>query len=175
MLKVISAIALIAQALFPTAPPGVDRTDAYARASGNRKPVAVQIGRALFATRWPAQVLNVYVNGIPGHDVAGLHISGVHFHHALTQAQFSGEIAGLVSRAFAVAPVEEVDVWTSVPLSVGKGVVVAGDLAKPTFRVVFSVSVRRGESMQSLQRRMHQGDGVYWDQDWERSAFKRGA
>ena len=172
MLKVISALVLAAQVLFPTASPGVDRTDAYARAAGNRKPVAVRIGRALFATEWPAQVLNVYADGIPGHEVAGLRVSGEHFHHPLTRAQFIDEIGGLVQRAFASEPVEEVDVWASVPLSVGKGVVVAGDLAKPTFRVVFTLSARRGESAAALVRRMQQGDGVFWDQDWERTALK---
>jgi hypothetical protein len=175
LLKVISALVLIAQVLFPTAPPGVDRTDAYARAAGNRKPIAVRIGQSLFATRWPAQVLNVYADGIPGHDIAGLHLSGVHFHHPLTRTEFLNEIAHLVSRAFAVSHVEEVDVWTSVPLSVGKGVVVAGDLAKPTFRVVFAVSVRRTESAESLQRRLRQGSGVFWDQDWEHTALKKGS
>lgn len=171
MLKAISALILIAQVLFPTAKPGVDRTDAYARASGNRKPLAVKIGQALFSTEWPAQVLNVYADGIPGHDIAGLHVSGIHFHHALSREQFMGEIADLVSRTFAIAPVEEVDVWTSVPLDVGKGVVVAGDLAKPTYRLVFTVSVRRGERAGALLARMRQGDGVFWDQDWERKAF----
>lgn len=174
MLKVISALILIAQ-LFPTAPPGVDRTDSYARASGNRKPIAVRIGSDLFRTEWPAQVVNVYANGISGHDIAGLHVSGVHFHHPLTQAEFISEIGSLLQRAFAAAPVEEVDVWASVPLTVGKGVVVAGDLAKPTFRTVFTVSVRRGESADSVLRRMQRGDGVFWDQDWKRIAFKKGS
>lgn len=150
----------------------MDRTDAYARAAGNRKPIAVQIGQVLFRTQWPAQVVNVYADGIPGHDVAGLHVSGVHFHHALTREEFISEIAGLVQQALTAAPVEEVDVWVSIPLNVGKGVVVAGDLAKPTFRTVFTVSVRRGESAVSLVRRMRQGEGVFWDQDWERSALK---
>jgi hypothetical protein len=161
--------------LFPTAPPSVGYTDAFARAAGNRKPIAVKIGRDLFRTMWPAQVINVYADGIDGHDVAGLHLSGVHFHHPLTRAQFLTEIDDLVERAFAAAPVEEVDVWASVPLNVGKGVVVAGDLAKPTFRTVFTVSARRGESATALLARMQQGEGVFWDQDWERSAFKVGA
>jgi hypothetical protein len=172
LLRVISALALTAQVLFPTAPPSVGVTDAYARAAGNRKPIAVKIGRQLFRTLWPAQVINVYADGIPGHNVAGLHLSGVHFHHPLTRAQFLGEVDDLVERAFAAAPVEEVDVWASVPLSVGKGVVVAGDLAKPTFRTVFTVSVLRGESAAALLQRMEQGQGVFWDQDWEHSAFK---
>lgn len=121
---------------------------------------------------WPAQVLNIYADGIPGHDIAGLHVSGVHFHHPLTREQFQSEIADLVTQTFASAPVEEVDVWVSVPLSVGKGVVVAGDLAKPTFRTVFTVSVRRGERAASVMRRMQQGTGVFWDQDWMNTAFK---
>lgn len=171
MLRVISAVALIAQ-LFPTAQPGIDRTDAYARAAGNRKSLAVRIGTALFANEWPAQVMNVYADGIAGHDVAGLRISGVHFHHALTPDQFAAEVVDLVARTFAAAPVDEVDVWASVPLSVGKGMVVAGDLAKPTSRVVFTVSVRRGESAGALARRLRAGQGVFWDQDWKQSILK---
>ncbi|HET9097613.1 MAG TPA: hypothetical protein VFN37_13210 [Candidatus Baltobacteraceae bacterium] len=172
MLRVISALALTAQVLFPTAPPGVGRSDAYARAAGNRKMVAVQIGQSLFRTQWPAQVLNVYADGIRGHAVAGLRLSGVHFHHPLTHAEFLTEVSDLVEHAFAAAPVEEVDLWVSVPLNVGKGVVVAGDLAKPTFRVVFTVSVRRGEAAAALLQRLRRGDGVFWDQDWARTALK---
>ncbi len=134
----------------------------------------MKIGRALFATTWPAQVLNVYADGIPQHEIAGLHVSGVHFHHPLTNAQFTAEIADLVERAFAAAPVEEVDVWASVPLSVGKGIVVSGDLAKPTFRTVFTLTVRRGESTASMIARMRQGHGVFWDQEWKQTAFKVG-
>lgn len=172
LLRAISAIVLTAQVLFPTAPPSVGRTDAYARAAGNRKPVAVQIGREVFRTTWPAQVLNVYADGIDGHDIAGLRISGVHFHHQLTRDEFFAEIADLVQRTFAAAPLDEVDLWVSVPLSVGKGVVVAGDLAKPTFRTVFTISVRRGQSTGELLQRLRQGQGVFWDQDWEKSALK---
>lgn len=172
MLKVISALVLLGQVLFPTAPPGVDRLDASARAAGNRKAMAVSIGRALFNTEWPAQVLNVYADGFAGHDIAGLRLSGVHFHHPLTSRDFALEIAGLVEKAFATAPVDEVDVWATVPLRVGKDVVVSGDIAKPTSRTVFSVSVKRGESSDSLQRRLQQGNGVYWDQEWKHSALK---
>lgn len=172
MLRVISALALVAQVLFPTAPPSVGRTDAYARAAGNRKIVAVQIGRQVFRTRWPAQVVNVYADGIDGHDIAGLRVSGVHFHHPLTREQFLTEVTDLIERTFAAAPIDEVDLWASVPLSVGRGVVVAGDLAKPTFRTVFTISVRRGESAGALLSRLRRGDGVFWDQDWERTALK---
>jgi hypothetical protein len=172
LLKAISALVLVGQVLFPTAPPSVAATDAYARASGNRKPIAISIGRTLFRTEWPAQVLNVYADAIGHQAVAGLHISGVRFHHALSREQFISEIGDVVERTFAAAPVNEVDVWASVPLNVGKGVVVAGDLAKPTFRTVFTVSVRRGERSAALLARIRTGDGVFWDQDWEHSALK---
>ena len=52
----------------------------------------------------------------------------------------------LIARAFAAAPAaEEVDLWVTVPIAVGKGLVVSGDLAVPTTRTVFTLSVRRGE------------------------------
>lgn len=171
LLRVINALVLLAQ-LFPVVSPGVDRLDANARASGSRKDLAVAIGRALFRTEWPAQVLNVYADGFGGHDIAGLRISGEHFHHSLTRDQFVGEIASLVRDAFAAAPVDEVDVWASVPLQVGKDVVVAGDLAQPSSRAVFTVSVRRGERMDALIRRMRVSRGVYWDQEWARTTLK---
>jgi hypothetical protein len=172
LLRVISALALLAQTLFPTAPPGVGRTDAYARAAGNEKRLAVAIGRKLFMTEWPAQVLNVYADGIDKHSVAGLHLSGVHFHHGLTREEFISEIASLVQKTFAASSVDEVDVWTTVPLRVGKDIIVAGDLAKPTSRTVFTLSVHRGEPGASFIRRMRQGDGVYWDQDWALANLK---
>lgn len=174
MLKVISALVLLAQ-LFPTAPPGVDRLDATARAAGNRKDLAVGIGRALFRTRWPAQVLNVYADGFAGHDIAGLRISGEHFHHTLTRDQFVGEIADLVRETFASAPVDEVDVWASVPLRTGKDVVVSGDLAKPTSRAVFTATVIRGERMDAFVKRARVGRGVFWDQEWARTTLKSGS
>ncbi len=171
MLRVISLL-LAAQTLFPTAAPGVGASDAYARASGNLKPLAVRMGRAIFRTEWPAQVLNVYESGIGAFRVAGLHVSGVHFHHALSREQFLDEIAALVHDAFAASSPDEVDVWATVPIRVGKDIVVSGDLAKPASRTVFSVSVRRGESADALLARMRQGTGVFWDQEWARTALK---
>ncbi len=163
---------LLAQTLFPTAPPGVGRTDAYARAAGNAKPIAITIGRVLFATQWPAQVLNVYADAIHGHSVAGLRISGVRFHHALTREEFIAEIGSLVSVTLRSSSVDEVDVWATIPLRIGKDVVVAGDLAKPTSRTVFTLTVRRGESPASVAGRMRDANGVFWDQDWMRGSLK---
>ncbi len=172
MLRAISALALLGQILFPNAPPGVGRTDAYARGAGNEKPLAVAIGRALFLTEWPAQVLNVYADGVRGRSVAGLRVSGVRFHHPLTREEFISEIGDLVRETFAASSVDEVDVWATVPLRVGKDIVVTGDLAKPTSRTVFTLSVLRGESAASFSRRMRQGDGVFWDQEWAHTGLK---
>jgi hypothetical protein len=172
LLKAISVAAILIAQLFPTAPPTVDRLDANARAAGNRKAMAVSIGRALFRTRWPAQVLNVYADGFAGHDVAGLRISGEHFHHSLTRGEFVEEVAALVRETFVSSPVDEVDVWASIPLRVGKDVVVTGDLAVPSSRSVFTVSVRRGESSISFIRRLRAGGGVFWDQEWAHAALK---
>jgi len=172
LLKAISVAAILLAQLFPTAPPTVDELDANARASGNRKDIAVSIGRALFRTRWPAQVLNVYADGFAGHDIAGLRINGQHFHRALTQAEFEEEVASLARETFAASPVDEVDIWASVPLRVGKDVVVTGDLAVPSSRAVFTVSVRRTESSISFVRRLRAGGGVFWDQEWAHAALK---
>lgn len=172
LLKAISSVALAAQMLFPAAAPGVANTDAAARASGNLHAQALTIGRSLFATEWPAQVLNVYADGVGSDAVAGLHVSGVHFHQPLTRTQFIAEIADLVERTFAAAPVQEVDVWTTVPVAVPKGAVVAGDLAQPAWRNVFTVTVLRGEGTRALQDRLARGSGVFWDQDWAASALK---
>ena len=162
-------------ALLPNAAaasPSLAQVDAVARASGNSKALAVRIGRSIFTVEWPAQVINVYVDHIGKRSVAGLKISGSHFHRPLTRRAFTLEIADLVKRAFAAAPVEEVDAWAVVPLSVGKGVVVSGDLAKPTSRTVFTISVRRGEDVGKMRSRMETGRGVFWDQEWARTALK---
>jgi hypothetical protein len=132
----------------------------------------VDVGRRLFRTEWPAQVLNVYADGVGDHRVVGLHISGTHFHHPLTREEFLNEVTALVSQAFSVSGADEVDVWATVPLRVGKDIVVAGDLAKPTSRTVFTVSVQRAETPIGLNRRLRQGADVFWDQDWTRSALK---
>jgi hypothetical protein len=140
--------------------------DAAARAAGNRRPVALAIGRALFARTWPAQILKVRVDGVAGHDVAGLVLSGVKFHERLTAATFVAEVAELVRETFAASDVEEVDVWVTVPLRVGEHAVVAGDKAQPTTRIVYGATVRR-DAGPALVRRLTAGDAVYWDADWK--------
>jgi hypothetical protein len=158
MVPVILSIAL-ASAL------DVSQLDADARAAGNMKSLAESIGDRVFSTVWPAQVTQVSANGIEGHVVIGVRISGVKFHADITRAQFLGEVDRLVSLAFAAAPrAEEVDIWATVPIATQKGAIVTGDLAVPTYREVFTLAVRRGRDPSRLQ--------PYWDKDWARSAFK---
>ena len=134
--------------------------------------VAIRIGERLFAHQWAAQVLHVYANRAGTHRVAGLVLSGVKFHRPLDRRQFVAETVALIGESFAAAPVEEVDLWCIVPLSVGKGVVVNGDLAQPTQRTVFSVSVHAGESPRALAARITAGKLVYWDTLWVRQALR---
>lgn len=175
MRKVISFVFLIALTLSPAfaSTPSVADLDAHARATGNRKDIAVSVGDQLFRQEWPAQVMQVAANEMGSHLVLGLRLSGVHFHRPLTRDQFYAEIASLVGECFAAAPTaEEIDIWTTVPLNVGKGVIVAGDLAKPTSRTVFTLSARRGEAPSTLAERLRGGEDIFVDEEWARTAFK---
>lgn len=178
MRKVISIAAL---ALMITAPlvgfartPATSMLDARARAMGNRRALAVSIGERLFLRTWAAQILSVRVDGIGRHSVAGLALSGVKFHKPLTKSQFIQEIVAITGMSFAATRLEEVDLWCSVPLWVGKGAIVSGDLAVPTSRTVFAVTVRREEPPHSLYARLRAGNDVFWDADWARKAFRPG-
>jgi hypothetical protein len=148
--------------------------DAYARAAGNRRADAVRIGERLFARVLPAQVLKVRVDGAGAHEVAGLVISGVKFHGPLSHTSFTDEVTGLVRDAFVASRVEEVDCWATVPLPVGAHVVVTGDMAAPTSRIVFSVTVRRSEGARFASR-LRRGTDVFWDPAFERALAAQGA
>ncbi len=154
--------------------PSVTALDASARALGNRRSVAITIGERLFRKTWPAQILSVRVDGVGKHAVAGLALSCVKFHKPLTKALFLQEVQAVVMASFAATSIEEVDVWCSVPLWVGKGAIVSGDLAVPTFRTVFAVTVRRAEHSSALETRLRAGNDVFWDSDWERKALRPG-
>jgi len=153
--------------------PTVAQLDAEARAVGNRRDLAEHIGSVVFATRWPAEVTQISANALDGHVIVGVRVLGVKFHQTMTRDAFIEEAVSLVGEAFAAAPdAEEVDLWASVPISVAKGVIVSGDLAKPTSRTVFSLSVRRGESEASIRARIENaGGGAFWDPTWMRTAF----
>lgn len=155
------------------ASPSVADLDAHSRAGGNRLDIATSVGEALFNSTWPAQVMQVLANEMSGHVVLGLRISGVKFHQPLSRADFDREIEAVISRAFAAAPqAEEVDLWVTVPISVGKGLVVSGDLAVPTTRTVFTISVARRQSAE-LAARLRSGTSVFLDQEWAQSAFTK--
>jgi hypothetical protein len=167
------ALMLLNIAARASAPPPLAEVDAEARASGNRKDIATRIGDALFATTWPAQVSQVSANQLGRHLIVGIRIWGVKFHEKITRAEFLSEVVSLTEKAFAADPaIEEIDLWTSVPIAVGKGVIVSGDLAKPTSRVVYSITVRRGEAPAGLTARAAGTRGVFWDEEWARNAFK---
>jgi hypothetical protein len=154
--------------------PTVAELDADARAAGNRIDIAERIGDSVFRTTWPAQVSQISANALGKHAIVGIRVWAVKFHHPITRAEFLDEVEALVRTAFAAAPeAEEVDLWASVPIVVGKDVIVSGDLAKPTTRTVFSVSVRRGQSPEAILAK-GSSSAAFWDQDWERSAFKSG-
>ena len=154
--------------------PSVADLDANARAAGNLRPEAVRVGHVIFATKWPAQVLQVAADGIGGHVVLGVRISGVHFHRDLTREQFLDEVEALATLAFAAEPsAEELDVWTVVPLDAGKGVIVSGDLAKPTSRTVYSATVLRRDASGGSLRSALADKNAFWDEDWARAAFKQ--
>jgi hypothetical protein len=156
------------------ATPSVADLDAHSRAGGNRLDIATSVGEQLFNTTWPAQVMQVLANETGTHVVLGLRLSGVKFHAPLTQAGFNAEVEDLVARAFAAAPgAEEVDLWVTVPIVVGRDVVVSGDLAKPTTRTVFTISVSRNENTAGLGARLHSGANVFLDQEWAQSAFTK--
>jgi len=144
--------------------PSLSVVNAHARAYGTRKDTAVRIGRRLFTRGWSAQILRVYVDGAGSHQIAGIVLSGIKFHRPLGRALFLAEVGSIIALTFDAAPVEEVDLWCVVPLSVGRGAVVSGDLAQPTERTVFSVTVRRRD-------RWRDGGAMYWDAAWARSTL----
>ncbi len=154
--------------------PSVAQLDAQARAAGNRIDLAERIGDAIFATPWSAEVSQISANSLADHLIVGIRVWGVKFHRPMTRDAFASEIAGLAQTTFAVVPsTEEIDLWASVPIAVTKGEIVNGDLAKPTSRTVFSITVPRGESSASTRARVRAGsDGVFYDSQWARSTFK---
>jgi hypothetical protein len=153
--------------------PSIATLDADARASGNRKLEAERIGEQIFAIEWPAQVMKVSANSVDDSLVVGLKVSGVKFHGPLTRTAFESEAITLIGMVLAAEPkVTEVDLWAAVPLTVGKGVIVSGDLATPTTRNVFTVSSRRGESAAALAARVKALRGIYLDEEWARTTLK---
>lgn len=137
---------------------------AQGRAEGSDRARAVGLGDVLLATVWPAQVLKVRVDSVLGHHVAGLVLSGTRFHDRLDEAGFLREVQSLITLAFGHAPVEEVDLWATVPRDAGIGAIVSGDLAQPTSRNVFALTVRRAD-LPRLATILRSNE-VFWDAAW---------
>jgi hypothetical protein len=135
---------------------------AQARARGSDRADAVTVGRALLAHPLPAQLTQIRCEQAGPHRMCGLVLSGVKFKHPLSRSGFLAEVKLLVRGAFAVAPLEEVDLWTTVPLDAGKGVVVSGDLAVATSATVFAVTVPHA-ALAQLDGLLDTGRDVYWD------------
>ena len=165
-LALISVVAVTSAAPVSAAPESTADLNATARAAGNRHDEAVKIGRVLFSTIWPAQIMRIRVDSVGRHSIAGLMLSAVKFHQDLDRAGFLNEIELLVRRTFATSGVEEVDVWATVPIPVKAHANVSGDLAEPTSRTVFAVTCRR-DQLSGLVARLSIGQGVYWAEEFK--------
>lgn len=135
------------------------------RARGNDLPEATRIGRELFTTEWPVQVTKIRVDAVGSHRVAGLVLSGNKFHSIVTPDAFRREVVDLIARTLDASSVEEVDVWVTLPLPTYTHEVVAGDLAHPTFYIVYASTVRRAERA-TFAARVRRDEDVYWQPAW---------
>ncbi len=138
------------------------------RASGTQRAIAVAIGKRVFAHDLPAQVLKIRVDGDGRHTIAGVTISGVKFKHPIDARGLTAEVATVVRDAFAAAPIEEVDIWATVPLAQPPKTVVSGEYAQPTARIVYSATVLRGD-LPALDALLNGTRAIYWD-----AAFRAG-
>jgi hypothetical protein len=162
-----AALAALVPALAAAAP-------ADLRAFGNDRATALTVARALLAHPLAAQLTRVRCDRAGAHRVCGLVLSGVKFHRPLDRAGFVNEVRGLIRGAFAAAPIEEVDLWATVPLDAGHGAVVSGDFAQPTSATVFTITVRKADLAQ-LDARLASGRDVAWDPAFAASLAKGGA
>ena len=138
------------------------------RADGTQRTIAVAIGKRVFAHDLPAQVLKIRVDGQGRHTIAGVTISGVKFKHPIDPSGLTAEVATVVRDAFAAAPVEEVDVWATVPLAQPPKTVVSGEYAQPTSRIVYSATVLRGD-LPTLDALLRGTRAIFWER-----AFRAG-
>ena len=138
-------------------------SDVLARTGGNDRVAAKAIAQQVFLRIEPAQVLKVNVDRAGDHRVAGILLSGVKFHWPLSRRGFTDEVLSIIAKAFAAAAIEEVDVRAVVPISVGRGTIVSGDNAVPSFREVFTLTAVRSESLVTLRQRLDNTIGVFWE------------
>jgi peptidoglycan/xylan/chitin deacetylase (PgdA/CDA1 family) len=114
------------------------------RIEGNDPALAERIGISLLREEFREPIEKIRVLTVPAASVAGIMLSGSGLHGPVTETQFETDARAMALLALSNAPrVSEVDVWATVPQAVATGTVVAGDLAAPTERTVFSLSLRR--------------------------------
>jgi peptidoglycan/xylan/chitin deacetylase (PgdA/CDA1 family) len=127
------------------------------RIEGNDPMVAERICISLLREEFREPVEKIRVVTVPAASVAGIMLSGSRLHEPVTASQFETDARAMAALTLSSAPrVSEVDVWATVPQAVARGTVVAGDLAAPTDRTVFSIAVRRGAP----------GARAFIDRDW---------
>ena len=149
-------------------PHGDSRVDA--RSGGNRRSEARAIVSKLLLTRWSAQIVKVRVDGVGGHEVAGIILEGGNFHGTLSWRGFTQEVGAVATQALATGRVDEVDIWATVPLELPPNAVVSGDYALPTTKTVFSLTVQRGREA-TIARRLASRDGVFVEPEWRRGSL----
>ncbi|HEY4438898.1 MAG TPA: hypothetical protein VGN14_00495 [Candidatus Elarobacter sp.] len=166
--------ALAAAALLALVPLAAHAGDprVVARSAGGDVATARRIAAALLAHPLAAQLTRVRCERAGRHVDCGLVLSGVKFHRPLDLAGWNAEVAALIDGAFAAAPgTEEIDLWATVPLGVGKGVTVSGDFAQPSAATVFSIAVPQA-GRGGVRDRLRSGRGVFWDAAFRASLAK---
>jgi len=136
------------------AAPSLTEIDAAARAKGNAREDAVAIARALLARKWASQVVEVRVDRVDAHRVAGVTLLGVKFKRRVDAPQFLKEANELVDIALnADHAVEEVDLRATIPAKRNH----VGEFDQPLDETVFTLTVRRDAP--GLRT-------AYWDPGW---------
>jgi len=150
-------------------------SDALARSTGNDRELARRVADRLFTHLEPAQVLRVIVDRAGKHHIAQLILSGVKFHAPLDEPRFIDEVLRLVQEAFSATPLlEEVDVTAVIPFAPHPAMVVGSDMMQPITQDVFTCTVLRSEALDTLRRRIQDGDGVVWDPLFRRKLHGHG-
>jgi hypothetical protein len=131
--------------LFPLRSDAALASIARERIEGNDPAVAERIGISLLREEFREPIEKIRVLTVPAASVAGIMLSGSRLHEPVTAGQFEADARAMAALTLSSAPrISEVDVWATLPQPVARGTIVAGDLAAPTDRTVFSISVRRG-------------------------------
>lgn len=149
------ALALLQTTFAAASVPSVLDVDARARAAGNARAEAEHVARALLAQRWAMQLIQVEVDQIGSHRVAGVTLLGVKLKQKVDAAGFLAQANRIVDLAFASdSELEEVDLRVTVPSGRRSS---AGDMDRIYDRAVFTLTVRRSAP--------HVRE-AYWDAAW---------